>query len=476
MQIKTIKILFLLILSALFGHGQQQAKKTTNKLSPIATLIRNGQLEEALLLNIKIVEEAKKKKDNHTITLAYIEISNILCIFGEHLESLKYLDLANKLVSKTDNERLKVRIYSNYGRNYSALKIDNKSLNYFNKGIATCKTLKTGQSRALANLYTNKASAFLNTKHKLDSALIYLHKAVKTKETPFRYAVLSNYYSKEYINIDSARYYLNKSKLTPAQETSAYHKSIIYQAQANLYKLTGKYKEAITYYHKSLEISERMKKYIEVKLTYKLLSETYDLLNQQNKAHEFLLKYTTFNDSINQTYKKNVDTVISTFLKEEEALHNSTKKKFNLLIITGLLLFILSIAIIIFYYRKKRTRLITEKEKLIKQKTIESNRLKQKLNLAFDDVILLAKNNDSSFLIRFQEVYPHVCKKLLEINPKLVNTELTLCAMIWLNFSSKDIAQYTHVQPKTVQTKKYRLRKKLELPEATNLYLWIKNL
>lgn len=476
MQTKTIKIVFILILSFLFGYGQQPDKDNETRLSQAASLVRNGQLEEALLLNIEIVEAAKKDKDYNTVALAYKDISSILCVFGEHLESLKYLDLANKLASKEDNKKLKIRIYSNYGRNYSALKIDNKALHYYNKGVSIYKTLNEPDTRILASLYTNKASAFLNTKHKLDSALIYLHKAVRTRENPFRYAVLSNYYSKENINIDSARYYLNKSKLIQEKETSVYHKSIVYQAQANLYKLTGNYNDAITYYHKSLEISERMKKYIEVKLTYKLLSETYDLLNQQNKAHEYLLKYTTFSDSINKTYKKNVDIVISNFLKEEEESHNSTKKRFNILITTGLILFISSIALIVFYYKKKRSRLITEKEKILNQKTIESNKLKQKLNVAFDDVILLAKNNDSSFLIRFQEVYPNVCKKLLETNPKLVNTELSLCAMIWLNFSSKDIAQYTHVQPKTVQTKKYRLRKKLDLPEGTNLYVWIKNL
>ncbi|GAL81845.1 hypothetical protein JCM19274_2829 [Algibacter lectus] len=120
--------------------------------------------------------------------------------------------------------------------------------------------------------------------------------------------------------------------------------------------------------------------------------------------------------------------------------------------------------------------LIKDKENVIKQKNLERDKLKQKLNVAFDEVISLAKENDASFLIRFQEVYPKVCEKLLEVNPKLVNTELSLCAMIWLNFSSKNIAQYTHVQPKTVQTKKYRLRKKLDLPEGTNLYVWIKNL
>ena len=131
---------------------------------------------------------------------------------------------------------------------------------------------------------------------------------------------------------------------------------------------------------------------------------------------------------------------------------------------------------IVCFFRRKKKRIIIEKEKLIKQNQLESYKLKQKLNEAFVEVVTLAKKNDPSFLIRFQEVYPKVCENLLKINHKLVNTELTLCAMIWLNFSSKDIANFTNIQPKTVQTKKYRLRKKLNIPENENIYTWIKRI
>jgi hypothetical protein len=62
-------------------------------------------------------------------------------------------------------------------------------------------------------------------------------------------------------------------------------------------------------------------------------------------------------------------------------------------------------------------------------------------------------------LTRFQEIYPEFCPRLLEINPRLGASELTFCAMIKLNFTSKEIAEYTFIQHKSVQQKKHRLRK-----------------
>jgi DNA-binding CsgD family transcriptional regulator len=54
--------------------------------------------------------------------------------------------------------------------------------------------------------------------------------------------------------------------------------------------------------------------------------------------------------------------------------------------------------------------------------------------------------------------------------------DLTFCAYLYLNFSSKDIAQYTFVTPRAVQIRKNRLRKKLNINSEEDIYLWIKNI
>jgi tetratricopeptide (TPR) repeat protein len=459
--------------------AQQFSKKQIDSIQEYATtsLIIKGKQQEALLLNIKTIENGKKIGYDKGVINGYLKCSTLLCTFGEHLESLRYLDLINNDVSEKQTN-LKIRIYVSYGRNYAALKINNKAIDYFNKGISLYKKDKSfNNEHFLHLLYINKADAFLNTEYKLDSTLFYIHKAIKVKETPFNNAVLANYYLKHSKNIDSASHYLNRGKfLMKKKRVSAYKKSIIYQAEANLNKSIGNYETALFYYKKSLEISKKTNNYQEMMLAYNLIAETYELLNDKKQAHEYLIKYTTFNDSINKEYKNNVDIVVTKFLSEQERIHKSAEKKLQISLTIGFVISFIIVFLILYYNRKKRLGLAIEKDEEIKEIEIESTNLKKKLNTAFNEVVTLAKTNDPSFLARFQEVYPDVCEKLLQINPKLVNTELSLCAMIWLNFSSKHIAQYTNVQPKTVQTKKYRLRKKLELPEATNLYLWIKNL
>ncbi|HCD9236150.1 TPA: hypothetical protein NEG48_003173 [Elizabethkingia anophelis] len=93
-----------------------------------------------------------------------------------------------------------------------------------------------------------------------------------------------------------------------------------------------------------------------------------------------------------------------------------------------------------------------------------------------DEVIELAKKNDSTFLGKFREVYPDFITKLQSINPDLEISELTFAALIRLDFSSKEIAAYTFIQPASVQQRKRRLRKRLNIASEVDLYQFFKEL
>lgn len=94
----------------------------------------------------------------------------------------------------------------------------------------------------------------------------------------------------------------------------------------------------------------------------------------------------------------------------------------------------------------------------------------------FTELLQLAKTNDPDFVKRVEEVNPDLFQSILNINPQLTKSELSLCAMIWLGFSSKDIADITYIQHRSVQTKKGRLRKKLNIPSETDLYSFFTSL
>ena len=67
-------------------------------------------------------------------------------------------------------------------------------------------------------------------------------------------------------------------------------------------------------------------------------------------------------------------------------------------------------------------------------------------------------------------------QKLLEIDPKLRVTELTLLAYFFLGFTSKDVALYTFKSTNTVRNRRQNLRNKLHLSTDENMELWLKSL
>lgn len=81
-----------------------------------------------------------------------------------------------------------------------------------------------------------------------------------------------------------------------------------------------------------------------------------------------------------------------------------------------------------------------------------------------------------NFKIHFEQVHPDFFARLKERFPDLSKNELRLCAYIRLNMSAKEIAQVLSVRADTVNTSRYRLRKKIGLPQGTSLDSFIMDL
>ena len=94
----------------------------------------------------------------------------------------------------------------------------------------------------------------------------------------------------------------------------------------------------------------------------------------------------------------------------------------------------------------------------------------------YNNLIALLKENDQSFLLTFETEFPRFVQTLTKEYPELSNAEIELLAMIKLGLTSKEIAQYKFIQHKTVQNKRYMIRKKLNLSSDTDLNKWIEGL
>ena len=82
----------------------------------------------------------------------------------------------------------------------------------------------------------------------------------------------------------------------------------------------------------------------------------------------------------------------------------------------------------------------------------------------------LNKTDDWEF---FQEAFNNADKDFLQkvkhAYPDLTPNDLRLCAYLRLNLSSKEIAPLLNISHKSVEIKRYRLRKKMNLDSSDNL-------
>ncbi|MFP3598618.1 helix-turn-helix transcriptional regulator [Chryseobacterium sp. SIMBA_029] len=92
------------------------------------------------------------------------------------------------------------------------------------------------------------------------------------------------------------------------------------------------------------------------------------------------------------------------------------------------------------------------------------------------NIIELAKSNDKSFYLKFSELYPKFNQQLLALNQQLTPRDLEYCALIKLNFDTKEIAQIKNMSIGSVESRKYRIRKKLDIGTQENMYVWFINL
>lgn len=77
----------------------------------------------------------------------------------------------------------------------------------------------------------------------------------------------------------------------------------------------------------------------------------------------------------------------------------------------------------------------------------------------------------------FQEAFNNAdkdfIKKLKSLHPTLTPNDLRICAYLRLNLSSKEIAPLLNISPKSVEVKRYRLRKKMNLDHSKSLANYI---
>jgi len=115
------------------------------------------------------------------------------------------------------------------------------------------------------------------------------------------------------------------------------------------------------------------------------------------------------------------------------------------------------------------------------------NKIKNELKNTSDDeklvsvIQIIDKNiNNSDDWKMFEEAFNNAdkgfFKKIKKVHPKLTANDLRLCMYLRMNLSSKEIAPLLNISPRSIEIKRYRLRKKINLERNVNLNDYFINL
>jgi tetratricopeptide (TPR) repeat protein len=301
----------------------------------------------------------------------------------------------------------------------------------------------------------------------------------------YDYLALGNLYLKKKNN-DSTLYYFQKSHEI-SKKYSKPEEFLLFMVYGNYFKQRQEYQKAIDYYLKALkkmqENSVAMGPHREI---YHSLAESYGYLNEKDIQKKYENIFTEKENEALAEKNRNIDYALSSILNDKQKEYTNSQNKKYVWISVGILLLLL----IFFYFFKvlrknlqhkentltEVTNNLQEKEKIISEKHIETGELQSKVNDGYNEIIELAKSNDSSFYQLFQETYPDFQKKLIEISPMLRTSELILCAYTFLGFNIKDVADYTLKSVNTIRNRKQNLRKKFSIPTEQDMGIWLRNL
>lgn len=106
--------------------------------------------------------------------------------------------------------------------------------------------------------------------------------------------------------------------------------------------------------------------------------------------------------------------------------------------------------------------------------TATTNEIKKLLKRLGEDEVI--DNEWDSFSKHFNTVHKDFLSKLINKYPNLTSADLKLSAYLYMNLSSKEIAQLLNISLRGVEISRYRLRKKLGLPTEINLVHFLMDL
>ncbi len=521
------KLFFLFSIFFAFSVQGQTPKEIDSTFEAAYIDYRNSKLEAAINQSFAINKRSKAIKYEKGEVRSLMLIADCLMILGTYKKSLEYV---NKV--ETFKEYLEKTPFDHWIIKKTAiecyLNIELPAMAQieYEKALLIIKQEKNKEKRYLGlfGMYMLSGSLPFNHIDSFRQQLFYALDLMKDKDFKAHqkehysinlaglYIKLGIFYTTKKLETDSALYYFELAQKQLHNQNQHFYNAQLKEGLSNVFEKLGDNKKSITYCLEALSIFQHLNVAKDIQRNYGKLSVLYGKIGAIEKEKEFLALSSSIQDSLDIVKSQGRDETILQLVHEREKEIATSAYRHKIVTIAIIFFSIVILSLTIYYFnrytkRKKREILleneqrIAEKEQLlmekelvlqdsiaiieqnsketeqlhhlIEQKEEETQLLKEKINESFADVIQLAKENDPHFWIRFQETYPQFAPNLLSVNPLLKPSELSLCAYIYLGFTTKEIADYTFRAIKTIESNRYNLRKRLYLKPETDLAVFL---
>lgn len=474
--------------------------------------------KDALQLSVRSKSEILKAR-------SYIKIGSILILIGNYDEALKNFLESLRIAQANNFEHEEFVSLSDLGviqdridKFDLALSYYFKALSIYNKGQETGKPLKDNNN--IQGLYNNIGNIYLS-KNALNTAEEYYLKGLNIAEKQLDYTnigIICNNLGKledQKKNFDAAYGYLTKSleARQKINDKSGIAKS--YYSLANHYSEKQQPLQALEFAKKSFALSSELDEPLTRKISSMFLFQIYKQLGQWKNALEYHEIYKEVSDSlindnkIQELTRLQMQYEYEKTEKANEVKRQRTKMTYIILLSTVTVISVI-LTLLFFLARSRAKRINLEKDKLEKDMTIKNKELttnvlyllqknelinsitqrllKLKENLKEENIqplqkiivdlqSITEKEVWEEFEYRFQSVHEEFYQNLKKKFPDLTPSEIKLAAFLRLNMNTKEIASITNQSVNSLETARYRLRKKLGITnQEVNLVNFLLNI
>ncbi|RPD99123.1 hypothetical protein EGM88_04550 [Aureibaculum marinum] len=467
-----------------------------------------------------------------------LRIANISGTNAEYMDSYDAFWKALLLVDEIDNEMLKSVIYKRLGRFYGYSGRKEQSFEYLNKSLSIDKDLVAKGVLEKGDLVVDyyllssnyREAEEIELAHQyIDSCFLYYSESrnpIDKAYLNFEKAVVTSLQGNKHEAIE-----LIKTLIPWFNKNDPSYLVLVYKYWGDIYLDLGDLKKSEVHYNKALQNSENYNSHIDfTPLIYEKLTELYvrkedykkafenqqkaknldvEIFDSRSKRNQSLLE---IKDKFRIEKKKQEDLIQLQHIKQLEQEEEITN--LQRIILIAVIVFLVIIGVVYFNYLKskhKTEKLLIRKNKELeikkaqellelKNKELASSALQliekdeflktlkakvkgtdgsiktQEVNRLLRTISVSNNNNWEEFKLRFIEVNKEFYEQISSKHPKLSQGDQKICALIKLNFSSKDMARLLGISVESVHTTRYRLRKKMGLSRSTNLEDYINSI